>query len=112
MSELGTHNGDGIRYRMSLSAPKGGVAQMLRDPAGDWVPYSEYLEYLEKVGYPFWKKEAYEHKAENERLKAEIERLYRHGDLMLKFAAANMSYPAYATMAKDWLDVKKGRPSV
>lgn len=46
---------------------------------------------------------------ENARLKAEVERLYRHGDLMLKFAAANMPYPAYATFAKDWLDVKESR---
>lgn len=49
--------------------------------------------------------------AENARLKAEVERLYRHGDLMLKFAAANMSYPAYATLAKDWLAVKESKPS-
>lgn len=50
-------------------------------------------------------------KAENARLKTEVERLYRHGDLMLKFAAANMPYPAYATMAKDWLAAKEGKPS-
>ena len=43
------------------------------------------------------------------RLKAEVERLYRHGDLMLKFAAANMSFPAYATMAKDWNAAKEGK---
>lgn len=49
---------------------------------------------------------------ENKTLKAEIEGLYRNGDLMLKFAAANMPYPAYATMAKDWLAVKEGKPSV
>jgi hypothetical protein len=47
--------------------------------------------------------------AENARLKAEVERLYRHGDLMLKFAAANMTFPAYATMAKDWLAAKEGK---
>ena len=46
------------------------------------------------------------------RLKAQVERLYRNGDLMLKFAAANMPYPAYATMAKDWLAAKEGKPSV
>ena len=49
---------------------------------------------------------------EYEKLKAEVERLYRNGDLMLKFAAANMTYPAYATMAKDWLATKEGKPSV
>ena len=47
--------------------------------------------------------------AENARLKAEVERLYRHGDLMLKFAAANMTFPAYATMAKDWNAAKEGK---
>jgi fructose-1,6-bisphosphatase len=48
--------------------------------------------------------------AENARLKAEVERLNRHGDLMLKFAAANMTFPAYATMAKDWNAAKEGKP--
>jgi hypothetical protein len=48
--------------------------------------------------------------AENARLKAEVESLYRHGDLMLKFAAANMTFPAYATMAKDWNAAKEGKP--
>lgn len=47
--------------------------------------------------------------AENARLKAEVESLYRHGDLMLKFAAANMTFPAYATMAKDWNAAKEGK---
>jgi hypothetical protein len=28
---------------------------------------------------------------------------------MLKFAAANMTFPAYATMAKDWNAVKEGK---
>ena len=48
---------------------------------------------------------------ENARLKAEVESLYRHGDLMLKFACANMPYPPYATMAKDWMAVKEGKQS-
>ena len=38
----------------------------------------------------------------------QVERLHRHGDLMLKFAAANMTFPAYATMAKDWNAAKEG----
>ena len=42
MSELGTHNGAGNRYVMYLSAPQGGVAQMLRSPDGNWVPYADY----------------------------------------------------------------------
>ena len=32
----------------------------------------------------------------------EVERLKRAGDLMLKYACANVTYPCYATMAKDW----------
>jgi len=52
VSNLGQHDGDGIRYAMHLSAPKGGSAQMLRDPAGGWVSYDDYA-----------------------RLKAEVERL-------------------------------------
>jgi hypothetical protein len=47
VSELGTHDGAGNRYVMYLSAPQGGVAQMLRNPEGNWVPYEEYAK-LEK----------------------------------------------------------------
>jgi hypothetical protein len=54
---LGQHDGDGIRYAMHLSAPKGGSAQMLRDPAGGWVSWEDYA-----------------------RLKAEVERLTKAGD--------------------------------
>ena len=59
MSDLGQHDGDGIRYAMHLSAPKGGSAQMLRDPAGGWVSWDDYA-----------------------RLKAEVERLTKAGDAM------------------------------
>jgi hypothetical protein len=59
VSNLGEHDGDGIRYAMHLSAPKGGSAQMLRDPAGGWVSWEDYA-----------------------RLKAEVERLTKAGDEM------------------------------
>ena len=49
---------------------------------------------------------------ENARLKAEVERLTRAGDLMLKYASANMPYPPYVTIAKDWNAAKEGKPSV
>ena len=65
-----------------------------------WVLFSEHCEEVIAL------------KRENAFLKTEVERLYRHGDLMLKFAAANMPYPAYATMAKDWNAAKEGKPSV
>jgi hypothetical protein len=42
MSELAAHEGSGIRYRMHLSAPNGGVAQMVRSPDGMWVEHAEY----------------------------------------------------------------------
>jgi hypothetical protein len=46
---LGEHQGDGIRYSMHLSAPAGGAAQMLRDPAGNWVGYAEYAALQSEV---------------------------------------------------------------
>lgn len=61
-------------------------ADMIESPTGEYVEYSDY-----------------------EKLKAEVDSLYRHGDLMLMFAAKNMPYPPYATMAKDWLSVKESR---
>ena len=40
--ELKEHSGSGIRYSMHLSAPNGGVAQMVRSPDGMWVTHDEY----------------------------------------------------------------------
>ena len=61
---LGEHQGDGIRYSMHLSAPAGGAAQMLRDPAGNWVGYADYAAL----------------QAENERMRKELEAL--DGDIV------------------------------
>ena len=86
MSDLGEHDGDGIRYAMHLSAPKGGSAQMLRDPAGGWVSWEDYarlkadverltfdpLTYLDDQGE--WMPR-HTHLAAVARLKAEVERL-------------------------------------
>ena len=41
--ELNNHKGLGIRFRVHLSAPKGGLVQMLQDPDGEWVSHEEYL---------------------------------------------------------------------
>ena len=78
------------RYSLALHKVKGKFEspEFERDN-GEWVKFDDYA-----------------------RLKAEVERLYRNGDLMLKFAAANMTYPAYATMAKDWIATKESKPSV
>lgn len=43
MSELGTHTGSGNRFNMYLSAPNGGVAQMLAHPEGEWVSARDYV---------------------------------------------------------------------
>lgn len=61
MSTLGEHQGNGIRFDMHLSAPNGGVAQMLCRPEGQWVSWNEY-----------------------EKLKAEVARLRKAGDKMAK----------------------------
>jgi hypothetical protein len=49
MSELGSHKGEGNRYVMYLSAPAGGIAQMLRDPDGNWVPHEDYAQLKAEV---------------------------------------------------------------
>ena len=86
MSRLGQHDGDGIRYAMHLSAPKGGSAQMLRDPAGGWVSWEDYARL---------KAECQARQAENsvlavecDSLKAEVERLTQLNDtLSLRYDA-------------------------
>jgi hypothetical protein len=45
------------------------------------------------------------------RLQAKVERLTKAGDLMLKYASANMPYPPYVTIAKDWQAAKEGKQS-
>ena len=85
MSNLGQHDGDGIRYAMHLSAPKGGSAQMLRDPAGGWVSWEDYT-----------------------RLKAEVERLTKAGDEMHE-QATNTFQPHSLRLAMEaWNAAKKG----
>jgi len=100
-----------------MSEPKrylcGGYVGLMHEfEHGDWVNYADYARL----------------QAENARLKAEVERLRsasfvtavpseqyerleRAGDLMLKYASANMPYPPYATMAKDWNAAKEGKHS-
>ena len=110
MSELGSHNGDGIRFRMYLSAPKGGVAQMLRDPAGDWVTYDEYASL----------------KAEVERLRAssfvtavpveQYERVVKAGDLLcfhyISLARKRWPDDPLPSSVTAWNAAKEGKPSV
>ena len=84
MSDLGQHDGDGIRYAMHLSAPKGGSAQMLRDPAGGWVSYEDYA-----------------------RLKAEVERLTKAGDAMAEPLEKGEMRTIGYFLAMDWNAAKE-----
>ena len=72
MSELGEHKGDGIRYAMHLSAPKGGSAQMLCDPDGNWVSWEDYA-----------------------RLQADVERLKEGNECLNAFHDKEMERSAY-----------------
>jgi hypothetical protein len=48
---------------------------------------------------------------ENIMLRKANDELAKAGDLMLKYACANVTYPCYATMAKDWNAAKEGKQS-
>ncbi len=89
---------------------------MLCDPSGAWVAYEEYARLKAEVER-FEKLEEYlqntlnQYALDDMRLQAKVERLERAGDLMLKYACANVTYPCYATMAKDWNAAKEGKQS-
>lgn len=85
MSVLGKHKGDGIRYAMHLSAPKGGSAQMLRDPSGNWVSWDDYAK-VRKAGDALGRQVLI---------------------LMLKGAASDELIQAY----NDWRDASIGKPN-
>lgn len=121
MSDLGEHKGDGIRYAMHLSAPKGGSAQMLRDPSGNWVSWEDYKkvedslrhyieqEALRKVGEALHQRNidsgAY-NREKNEviaRLKAENDRLRKAGDWMCGLLRFDF-------VTKEWKAAKEGKP--
>jgi hypothetical protein len=77
---------------MYLSAPNGGVAQMLCRPDGQWVSWSEY-----------------------EKLQAEVERLRKAGDAMAKEIVGcyrGEGYdPADCEALSIWNAAKEGKPS-
>lgn len=78
--ELGTHTGSGKRFNMYLSAPNGGVAQMLAHPEGMWVSFNDYSVAQDEINRLCAYGRELESKlglagAELTLLKAEVERL-------------------------------------
>jgi hypothetical protein len=125
---LGEHQGDGIRYSMHLSAPAGGAAQMLRDPAGNWVGYAEYAALQAEFEKLKTERDHYqwasindgiacnERARENQdlenqigELKAENERLRKAGDAMVEIVHGTYCVtPPQALI--DWNAAKETRP--
>jgi hypothetical protein len=128
--ELKSHDGDGIRYAVHLSAPKGGLAQMIRDPQGSWVAWEDYAKL--QACLTDLKAEADKLKAEPDaltaylyaaelgkkeikRLKAEVERLTKAGDGLEDWIAWKCESPAGTAepiiadwnAAKEWREAKK-----
>jgi hypothetical protein len=127
VSNLGQHDGDGIRYAMHLSAPKGGSAQMLRDPAGGWVSWEDYTrlkDEVERLTELFRKTERLmlldgEYEAVKAgtvaRLKAEVERLTKAGYAMaikINVHGINDRFTDSQKLVDDWSNAAKkgGQP--
>ena len=99
---------------MHLSAPKGGTAQMLRDPAGGWVSWEDYARL---------KAECQARQAENSvlavecySLKAEVERLTKAGDelhaFLINYIVDSRISSAYLNKLDDgWNAAKEGKQS-
>ncbi len=91
---LGEHKGDGIRHSMHLSAPKGGLAQMLRDPDGQWVPYADYAAL----------------QAENERLRKAGDEMAEHFEGFSEWMENADGSPYVSSRLKAWLAAKGVQP--
>jgi hypothetical protein len=114
-----------VRYNVaSIQAQQTlGGDVMQSDENGNFVEWRDYQwlltekqrldaevdQLVHKVNY--WRIEAETDNARWLRCLEDKERLERAGDLMLKYACANVTYPCYATMAKDWQTAKEDKQS-
>lgn len=121
MSTLGEHRGNGIRFDMHLSAPNGGVAQMLCRPEGQWVSWSEYDKLQAEVERLTIERNGFEQamKANQSILETKrdtIERLRKAGDAMASSIQFNEEMeqdyngPTIVRQCvKDWNAAKEGK---
>jgi hypothetical protein len=129
---LGEHQGDGIRYSMHLSAPAGGAAQMLRDPAGNWVGYADYaalqaeVDSIRHTAFSIGllqdklrqKCEDYHHAMISnqnnvmllKKSMRENERLRKAGDALAKAAEQSAYHKEDYNVIKAWLAAKESQP--
>ena len=111
MSTLGEHRGNGIRFDMHLSAPNGGVAQMLCRPEGQWVSWSEYDKLKAEVER--LTERLNRHLEINDELDARCTRLRKVGDAMEREIRTLSPIDDYSSgIIKAWNAAKEGKPSV
>jgi NAD(P)-dependent dehydrogenase (short-subunit alcohol dehydrogenase family) len=133
---LGEHQGDGIRYEMYLSAPAGGLAQMIRNPEGNWVGYAEYAALKAEVERLTKERDHYqwastndgiacnERARENQHLENQIaereteihelldenERLRKAGDELARVAIPSYILDTKVKAIEEWNAAKKVQP--
>jgi uncharacterized small protein (DUF1192 family) len=126
---LGEHQGDGIRYEMYLSAPAGGLAQMIRNPEGNWVGYADYAALQAEVERLTKERDHYqwastndgiacnERARENQHLEnqiadlqAENERLRKAGDELARVAIPSYILDTKVKAIEGWNAAKESQP--
>jgi hypothetical protein len=126
---LGEHQGDGIRYEMYLSAPAGGLAQMIRNPEGNWVGYADYAALQAEVERLTKERDHYQWASTNDgiacnerarenqelenqidELKAQNERLRKAGDEMARVAIPSYILDTKVKAIEGWNAAKETQP--